>query len=303
VENTPDFNLQLPGLSISGLDAGSETAKFDLRLSMSEIGPELMGTLQYSTDLFDSPTIQRMLGHFKTLLESIAKNPDGRISELSLLSEEEERRALAEQSLLAQFHPAQSERPVECLHHLFEAQVERMPGAIAITFENEQMTYAELNRRANQLAQQLCALGDGPEVLVGLCVERSMELVIGILGILKAGGAYLPLDPSYPRERLRFMIEDAKPAVILTPEGLSTTDYTDQSHGSDPDLIRRFDPRHLCYVIYTSGSTGRPKGVAVSHQSLVNHSLAVSSAYGLSTDDRVLQFASISFDVAAEEIF
>jgi amino acid adenylation domain-containing protein len=162
------------------------------------------------------------------------------------------------------------------------------------------MTYAELNQRADQLAQQLRALGVGPEVLVGLSIERSLELVIGILGILKAGGAYLPLDPSYPPERLQFMIDDAKPTVILTAEGLSATDYTDRS---DPDLIRRFDPRHLCYLIYTSGSTGRPKGVAISNRSLINHCLAVSAAYGLTEDDRVLQFASISFDVAAEEIF
>src|SRR5262249_32976598 len=159
-----------------GLGAGSETAKFDLRLSMSEIKQELMGTLQYSTDLFDAPTIQRMLGHFKTLLESIAKNPEARISELSLLTEAEETRVLL-QSNVAQSHIAQSERPVACLHHLFEAQVERNPGAIAVTFENEQMTYGELNRRANQLAHQLRALGVSSEVLVGLCIERSIELV------------------------------------------------------------------------------------------------------------------------------
>ncbi len=236
VENTPDFNLQLPGLSISGLDAESETAKFDLRLSMSEIGPELMGTLGYSTDLFDAPTIQIMLGHFETLLESIANNADERISELSLDAvsttcgsgwvRSSAATELLNTSVKAAHPPATAggtdriqQRP---LHHLFEAQVERNPGAIAISFENEQMTYAELNRRADQLAQQLRALGVGPEVLVGLSIERSLELVIGILGILKAGGAYVPLDPSYPPERLRFMIDDAKPAVLLTQPGLAS---------------------------------------------------------------------------------
>ncbi|HEY3579490.1 MAG TPA: condensation domain-containing protein, partial [Pyrinomonadaceae bacterium] len=266
LENTPDFSLQLPELNISGLDASSGTAKFDLRLGMSEVGKQLLGTLQYSTDLFDAATIQRMLGHFTTLLASIAKDPDTRISELSLRAEEVDHRDTeAQRNQLA----VAREGTVRCLHQLFEAQVERTPNAIAISFENERMTYAELNQRADQLAHQLRALGVGPEVLVGLSIERSLELVIGILGILKAGGAYLPLDPSYPRERLQFMIDDAKPAVILTAEGPSATNYTDQSHGSDPNLIRRLDSHNPAYVIYTSGSTGTPKGVVVTHANVV----------------------------------
>jgi amino acid adenylation domain-containing protein len=285
VENTPDFNLQLPGLSISGLDAGSETAKFDLRLSMSEIGPELMGTLGYSTDLFGAPTIQRMLGHFETLLESIAETPDRRISELSLLTEEE----LQPQVV------ARSETPIECLHHLFEAQVERTPGAIALSFESEQMTYAELNQRADQLAHQLRALGVGPEVLVGLSIERSLELVIGILGILKAGGAYVPLDPSYPRERLQFMIDDAKPAVIVTAEGPSATDYTIPSHGSDP--------RNPCYCIYTSGSTGTPKGVVVTHANVVRLFNATRQWFDFNENDVWTLFHSFAFDFSVWELW
>src|SRR6185369_10364731 len=146
-------------------------------------------------------------------------------------------------------------------------------------------------------------LGVGPEVLVGLCVERSLELVIGMLGVLKVGGAYVPLDPSYPSERLQFMIDDAKPAVILTPEGLSTTDYTDQSHGSDPDSIRGFDPRHPCYCIYTSGSTGTPKGVMVTHGSLMNLIRWHQRVYQISAADRATQVAGLAFDATVWEVW
>jgi amino acid adenylation domain-containing protein len=311
LENTPEFNLQLPGLNISGLDAESETAKFDLRLSMSEIRDELMGTLRYSTDLFNPPTIQRMLGHFKALLESIAKNPDERISGLSLLSEEEAGRALAEQS-----HVAQSERPVGCIHRLFEAQVERTPSAIAVTFDNEQMTYAELNRRANQLAHQLCALGVGPEGLVGLCVERSIELVIGILGILKAGGAYVPLDPQYPRERLSFMLDDAKIKVLLTERRLTASLPECSVHiielDSDGNTLARqsqdnpsngVTPDNLAYVIYTSGSTGRAKGVLVTHANAARLFSATEGWFRFNEQDVWTLFHSCAFDFSVWELW
>ena len=315
LENTPDFNLQLPGLNISGLDAESETAKFDLRLGMSEIGPELMGTLRYSTDLFDSSTIQRMLGHFKTLLESIAKNPDDRISELSLLSEEEERRALL-QSHVAKSHVAQSGRPVRCIHRLFEAQVERTPGAIAITFENEQLTYAELNRRANQLAHQLRALGVGPEVLVGLCVERGIELVIGILGILKAGGAYVPLDPQYPQERLSFMLDDAKIKLLLTQRQLTArlpecaaqiieldSDGNTLARQSQDNPPNSATPDNLAYVIYTSGSTGRAKGVLITHANAARLFSETEEWFRFDEQDVWTLFHSSAFDFSVWELW
>ena len=202
------------------------------------------------------------------------------------------------------------------LHELFEAQVAARPGALAVISDKEQLTFAELNRRANRLAHFLAARGMGPESLVGLCMERSAQMIVALLGILKTGAAYLPLDPSLPRERLAFMLEDASVSVLLTEEQLSTRlpehgaemIYLDRQReaiasGDEANPVWTGTTENLAYVIYTSGSTGRPKGVAVSHQSLVNHSLAVSAAYGLTTDDRVLQFASISFDVAAEEIF
>jgi len=287
MENTPREELPLPGLVLSPVEVERVTTQFDLSFDVMENDEGLVVVAEYSTDLFNETTISAMLRRWQILLEGIIANPETRLDELPLLTDAEREQLVG----------GLSEKPKEdrSLPELFEAQVAVRPGALAVFSDKEQLTYAELNQRADQLAQQLRALGVGPEVLVGLSIERSLELVIGILGILKAGGAYVPLDPSYPRERLQFMIDDAKPAVILTAEGLPARDYTDQSHGSDP--------RHLCYVIYTSGSTGQPKGVAISHQSLVNHSLAVAAAYGLTADDRVLQFASISFDVAAEEIF
>ena len=292
LQNTPDESIELAGLVLTPVNIESGTTQFDLSLNVWDRGPELKGYLAYRSDLFDASTIQRMLGHFKTLLESIAKNPDARISELSLLTEEE-RQALLQSTAVP------SEIPVTCLHHLFEAQVERNPNAIAISFENKHMTYAELNRRADQLAQQLRALGVGPEVLVGLFIERSLELVIGILGILKSGGAYVPLDPSYPPERLRFMIEDAKPAVILTAEGPAGTNY----QRSDPDLICGFDPRHPCYCIYTSGSTGTPKGVVVTHENVARLFTATRQWFNFNENDVWTLFHSYAFDFSVWELW
>jgi len=298
LQNTPDESIELPGLAIKPVNIESGTARFDLSLNVWETDAALRGHLSYRTDLFDAATIKRMLAHFRTLLESIVNHPDERVSALSLLPEDERRQ------LLHDWNPSAPSFPQDVsLHCLFEAQVERTPRAIALTFENEQMTYEELNRRANQLAHRLRALGVGPEVLVGLCVERGIELVIGILGILKAGGAYVPLDPSYPRERLQFMIEDAKLVVILTREELSATDYTDQNHGSNPDLIRGFDPRHPCYVIYTSGSTGKPKGVMVTHRNVARLLAATHDWFNFDEHDTWTLFHSYAFDFSVWELW
>ncbi len=191
----------------------------------------------------------------------------------------------------------------QTIHERFERQALARPDAIAVSFEGERLTYRELNERANRLAHQLRSLGVGPEVLVGLCIERSIELVIGMLGTLKAGGAYVPLDPNYPRERLQFIIKDAKPAVILTPEGPVATDYTDQCHGSDPDLIRRFDSRHPCYVIYTSGSTGEPKGVAVTHANVARLFDTTHAWFGFDERDVWTLFHSCAFDFSVWELW
>lgn len=293
LQQAPLQGIEFPDLDFCLLEPESTIAKFDLTLSIDETEFNLKVNLEYNTDLFDEQTTVRMLDHFETLLRHAAEAPEQLVSRLPLLTNAERQQLLREWNDTHITYPHQA----TCLHHLFELQVERTPLAVAIIDEDKELTYDELNRRANQLAHYLRELGVGPEVLVGLRMERSIELVIGILGILKAGGAYLPLDPSYPPERLQFMIEDAKPAVILTPEGPSATDYADQSRGSDPD------PHHPCYVIYTSGSTGKPKGVLVTHRSVVNHCHAVARCYDLQPSDRVLQFAPFTFDVAVEELF
>src|SRR4030095_16822304 len=197
----------------------------------------------------------------------------------------------------------------------FEAQVERTLDTIAVVFADEQLTYGELNRRTNQLAHYLRALGIGPEVPVGICLERSLEMVIGLLGILKAGGAYVPLDPAYPEERLAFMLEDAQVPVLLTQErlvaGLSEHEtrvvcldsgWKAIARESEENPISSTMPENLAYVIYTSGSTGQPKGVLVSHGSIADHCRDVQRYYELDSSDRVLQFASLSFDVSLEQI-
>ena len=195
------------------LDSG--VSKFDLSLSMSNRGEEISGRLEYNTDLFDATTIERMLGHFQILLAGIVANPEQRIGELPLLTVSEKHQ------LLVEWNDTQTEYPKDkCLHQLFEAQAEKTPDAIAVVFEAQQLTYRELNNRANQVAHYLEKLGVGPEVLVGICMERSIEMVVGLLGILKAGGAYVPLDPGYPKERLGFMLADAQVTVLLTQKGL-----------------------------------------------------------------------------------
>ena len=209
LQNAPMEPLQLSGLTLSPLEAETDTAKFDLTLELTE-GPEgLTSSIEYNTDLFDSDTIERMVGHFQTLLQGIVANPDARLSELPLLTEPERHQ------LLVEWNATQTDYPRDkCIHELFEEQVERTPDAVALVFEDQRLTYRELNRRANQLAHYLRKLGVGPEVLVGICMERSLEMVVGLLGILKAGGAYVPLDPAYPKERLAFMVEDTGIAVV-----------------------------------------------------------------------------------------
>lgn len=204
----------------------------------------------------------------------------------------------------------------QCVHQLFEEQVERVPDAVAVVYENVQLTYRELNRRANQLAHYLQKMGVGPEMLVGMCLERSPEMIVGLLGILKAGGAYVPLDPAYPAERLAFMLSDAQVSVLLTQERLLDclphhkavvvcldTGWSEISREPEENPASGLVAQNTAYVIYTSGSTGTPKGVVIEHASLVNYTLAARATYALRPGDRVLQFASISFDASAEEIY
>ena len=310
LQNASVQAIDIPGLSLSPVVADVGTTHFDLTLHIVDTEQGLIATAAYNTDLFDAATMTRMLGHFQTLLEAIVKSPAQRLSELSLLTSAER-----QQVLVAWNEVRTDYTPARCIHRLFEAQVERTPDAIALVFEDEQLTYRELNHRANQLAHGLRRLNVGPEVPVGVCLERSLEMVIGLLGILKAGGVYLPLDPAYPKERITFMLEDSRVPVLLTQERLRAglpehrarvvcldSDWETIARESEENPTISMQPENLAYIIYTSGSTGQPKGVQVSHRSIADHCREVQRLYELDPNDRVLQFASMSFDLSLEQI-
>jgi len=311
LQNAPMASLDLPGLTLRPLDIGSGTAKFDLTLYMMDTEQGLLGALEYNTDLFDACTITRMLGHFSTLLEGIVANPEERLSDLPILTEYERHQ------LLVGFNQHQIQNCnciKQCIHQLFETQVEQTPDAVAVIFEDQQLTYQELNRRANQLAHYLQKLGVEPEVLVGICVERSLDMVVGLLGILKAGGAYVPLDPAYPKERLAFILQDAQVSVLLTQQlldfglELPTVVYLDTEwesiaqHSAD-NPIRGAAADNLAYVIYTSGSTGKPKGVQISHGAVINFLKSMCLTLELTDQDILLAVTTITFDIAALELY
>lgn len=309
-QNAPLSMPELPGLILQPQEIDTHKSVFDLTLTMWETGQEINGLMEYNAGLFEPATIQRLLGHYRTLLEGAVANPEQPLCDLPLLTE-------AENQLLDEWNDTQTERtPAQCIHHMFEAQVESTPDAVAVTLADERITYRELNRRANQLAHYLRRNGVGPEVLVGLLMERSLEMVIGMLGILKAGGAYVPLDPAYPRGRLSFMCDDAGLKTLVTEERWSQLlieeNLRSLSLDQEWELVAEESAENvtcgatrenLAYVIYTSGSTGNPKGVMIQHSSLVSYTVAASHVYGLSAADRALQFASISFDTSVEEIF
>jgi len=310
LQNAPTPPAEFSGLALNPLQVDHSTSKFDLVLHMVEGAEGLQGRLEYKTDLFDAATINRMIGHFQVLLEGIVADPEQHIGTLQLLTEAERHQ------LLVEWNDTQTDFPQDkCLHQLFEQQVESRPDAIAAIFVDEQLTYGELNRRANQLAHHLRALGVGPDVSVGLCVERSLEMVVGILGILKAGGAYVPLDPTYPQERLAFMLEDAEASVLLTQQRLVEAlpehtakvvcldaDWKTLARESKENLIVEVTADNLAYVIYTSGSTGRPKGIAIRHRGVVNNLLDLSRSFAVGHEDRVLALSSLSFDMCVYEV-
>jgi amino acid adenylation domain-containing protein len=311
LQNTPVSPPAVPGLHVQALDIDNGTAKFDLTVFLFETGQGLKGEVQYNTDLFDAATIERLTGHFRTLLEGAAANPESRIGELPLLTEPERRRMLVE------WNDTRADYPREkCFHQLFEEQAERTPGAVAAACGAARLTYAELNRRANQLAHYLRSFGIGPEVLVGVCMERSLEMLVGILGVLKAGGAYLPLDPSYPPERLRFMVQDGGVPLLLTQERLRDrltddgpplicldTDWDSIAACSDANPEPAAAPENLAYVIYTSGSTGKPKGTTIPHRGLVNYLCYATRAYDMAAGVGAPVHSSIAFDLTITGLF
>jgi amino acid adenylation domain-containing protein len=290
-------------------------AAFDLTLRMAELeGGRLALYFSYNTDLFDAATIARLGEHFQMLLAGIAAQPDQPVGNLPLLTAEERERALVQWNETRADYPADT-----CVHQLFEAQVEQTPDAVAVVFEGQTLTYQQLNLRANQLAHVLREREIGPESLVGVCMERSLEMVIALLGILKAGAAYVPLDPAYPRDRLEYMIQDARLPVLLTqqrlletlPESEGTTilaldaefAWDDKSSLWDANLDSGVGSENAVYMIYTSGSTGRPKGVVNRHRSLTNRLWWMQQMYRLMPDDRVMQKTPFSFDVSVWEFF
>jgi amino acid adenylation domain-containing protein len=311
LQNVPMTEFELPGVTLTQLDGDSTIAKFDLTLSMSETDRGLVGEWEYNTDLFDGSTIERMTAHFQNLLSAIVANPAVTVGELALLS------AAERHQLLVEWNDTAFEYPTDkCIHQLFESQVEKTPDAVAVVFEDQQLTYRELNQRANQLAHYLQTLGVRPEVLVGICVERSLEMVVGLLGILKAGGAYVPLDPHYPQERLSYMLEDAQVSVILTQQHLLEKLQQHQTQlvylDTDWRLISQLNQDHpltaiqttnLAYVIYTSGSTGQPKGVMVAHQGLLNLVFWHQQTFKITSLDKATQLAGTGFDAAVWELW
>lgn len=304
--NLGDQRMELEGVEAEELQVNLNVAKFDLTLAFRQDATGLRATLGYNLDLFDPGTIERFLDHYEVLLRSIVADPDTPVSRLPLLLPEERQRMLVEWNNI----PQQYDRLVG-VPELFTKQVQRRPDAAAVVYEDQELTYGELNSKANQLARHLQQLGVGPGVAVGQCMERSLEMVVGLLGILKAGGVYVPLDPSYPRERLKFMLADAGIALLLTQhsllEQLPETDgriicldrdwQAVQAHTADC-IDNAAAPEDTAYMIYTSGSTGKPKGVMIPHSAISNYCQGVTVAWSFTSADRYLQSARSSFDVS-----
>lgn len=312
VEKSPISQREFAGLTANSFSIESKTAKFDLDVTVFEEGiSELIVQWNYNTDLFNLSAIERMAGHFQALLKGIVIDSKQAISQLPLLTKFEQ-----EQLLIGWNNRATDYSQDKCIQQLFEEQVENTPDAIAVIFQKQQLTYRELNNRANQLAHYLRSQSVAAEQFIGISVERSLEMIVAILGVLKAGAAYIPLDPVYPSDRLSYMIADANISVILTQNKLRSqlsahqaeficldSDWENIAPYSQENPIKTNTDKNLAYVIYTSGSTGKPKGVMISHQSLSRFTQTAICEYQITADDRVLQFASINFDATVEEIY
>ncbi len=301
----------LPGLRVSEMEFDFDFTRFDLEVHCWEVSSGIEAYCTYSTDIFEPDTIARMMGHFQTLLEAVVANPEQKVLQLPLMKSSELHQILVEWNNTKTDYPRD-----KCIHQLFEEQVEKTPDAVAVVFEDKQLTYSELNSRANQLAHYLQSMGVKPEVLVGICVERSLLMIVGLLGILKAGGAYVPLDPNYPSERLAYMLSDAGVPVLLTQQSLVASlpehqaqvvcldsgweAIANQGIQNPPSKVTA---ENLAYVIYTSGSTGTPKGILICHQSVVNFLVFINRCPGLTESDTFNAITTISFDIAALELY
>ena len=310
LQNVPIQPLELPGLSLAPVDIETGNAKYDLTLTLAENPDGLRADLEYNTDLFDTATARRMLDHYERILEEFAEDVEHSLAVLTLMSDEESTRLLVEWNETAASYPDHL-----CVHQWFEEEVQKHPHAIALEMGDTRQSYDELNRQANQIAHYLRRLNVGPEVLVGVCMERSPEIVAAVLGILKAGGAFVPIDPVYPVERIRYMIEDSALQILLTKQSLverlpatgaivinidTQREVIGKESERDPVLFA--DPSNAAYAIYTSGSTGKPKGALLQHRGLCNLASAQKHAFGITPSCRILQFSSLSFDASVWEI-
>ncbi|MGD1807091.1 non-ribosomal peptide synthetase [Dapis sp. BLCC M126] len=330
LQNTPLSKIKFSGVKLETIPIEKNVSKYDLTLAMEEISDDesltldlerntglldrnkwgMIAAFEYNTDLFDAETIDRMAEHFQTLLSGIVANPNRPISELPLLTEAEHHKLLVEWNNTAIEYPKD-----KCIHQLFEEQVEKSPDAVAVEFEGEKLTYQQLNQKANKLAHYLQTLGVGVDVKVGICVERSLETVVGLLGILKAGAAYIPIDPNYPKERIELVLSDSQASVLLTQKHLADTLPENQANvlcldseeiltnQSSENPVSNIASENLAYLIYTSGSTGRPKGVQIRHRTVVNFLLSMQQQPGMTKDDVLLAVTTISFDIAGLEIY
>uniref|UniRef100_UPI0012B21913 non-ribosomal peptide synthetase n=1 Tax=Burkholderia pseudomallei TaxID=28450 RepID=UPI0012B21913 len=309
-----------PGLTIRAVETPLQTAQFELTLSLREAGDDIVGHLNYASALFDESTVRRYVTYWCRLLEGMTAGPANvSVARLPLLDEAERKQVVYEWNATERDYPIE-----QCIHQLFEAQVDRKPEAIALTFDGQRLGYAELNARANRLAHYLQARGVGPDRLVALCAERGIEMVVGLLAILKAGGAYVPLDPSHPPERLRRMLDDTNPVAVLVDDIGADALASFESHvaarsprvhlsrdiaqwracsPANPSTPRERAARRLAYVIYTSGSSGEPKGVMNEHRGVVNRLWWMQQTYALDERDAVLQKTPFSFDVSVWEFF
>nr|WP_258400407.1 non-ribosomal peptide synthetase [Burkholderia pseudomallei] len=319
-QNMPAGELTIPGLTIRAVETPLQTAQFELTLSLREAGDDIVGHLNYASALFDESTVRRYVTYWRRLLEGMTAGPANvSVARLPLLDEAERKQ------VVYAWNATERDYPIEqCIHQLFEAQVDRKPEAIALTFDGRRLSYAELNARANRLAHYLQARGVGPDRLVALCAERGIEMVVGLLAILKAGGAYVPLDPSHPPERLRRMLDDTNPVAVLVDDIGADALASFESHvaarsprvhlsrdiaqwracsPANPPTPRERAARRLAYVIYTSGSSGEPKGVMNEHRGVVNRLWWMQQTYALDERDAVLQKTPFSFDVSVWEFF
>ncbi|KAG0210513.1 hypothetical protein BGX31_001891, partial [Mortierella sp. GBA43] len=325
--NNEDVGLNLPGLQVQDYKIGYNISKFDVDLQLQESDKEIVGSMVYSTALFDRETIERQIGYLQAMLQAMSENGAEMITKVDIVSRSERN------LLLRTWNATQQEYPSHlCIHHLFEQQVERTPEATAVVFMDQSLTYRELNERANRLAHHLIGLGVRPETRVAICVDRSLAMIVGVLTILKSGGAYVPLDPAYASDRLRDILMDAMPTIVIAdgsgqkvlgPEALNPMIMVDpntlmvhagedlRSYDGENDKdsralnphVRELTSRNLSYIIYTSGSTGKPKGVLIEHQGVVNFICGRLKKFDIPSSSQVLQFTSLGFDNSVSEIF